>query len=124
MFFRRRVRFSYILSVFDLCYFPATSTDLEAGFSRGGLMVTKLRHCFQDQSVRAGKVFILRMIMFLSLTLLSGTLLGAWARSGLPGIVVTEDLVKNVQSKALRPNNTRGGRGLERTAEVCDITQL
>lgn len=54
--------------------------------------------------------------------LLPGTLLGTWARSGLPGLVDKEYLIKSIENKAKRPSNVRGGRGLERTAEVIDLS--
>ena len=43
----------------------------------------------------------------------TGTVLGAWIQSGLPGVVDPDKLVHHIEGKSKRPNNTRGGRARE-----------
>ena len=50
-----------------------------------------------------------------------GTLLGAWRRSGIPGIIDTEFLVRNIENKARRPK--KGPQALQRTEEYVDISR-
>lgn len=40
----------------DYLSVPATSTDVERAFSRGGLTVSKLRHSLTDESTRCSSV--------------------------------------------------------------------
>lgn len=68
----------------------AASTDLETGFSRGGLTVSKLRHSLSDQSVRAA------------------TIIGSWLRLGIPGVLDEAELLENLRDKRKRPNNGKG----------------
>ncbi|TDL17981.1 hypothetical protein BD410DRAFT_729242, partial [Rickenella mellea] len=39
--------------------YPASSTDVERAFSRGGLTVSKCRHALSDESMRAATVLSL-----------------------------------------------------------------
>src|SRR5262245_41273877 len=64
----------------------AASTDVERGFSRGRLNVSRLRHSLSDQSTRAA------------------TVLGSWA--GIPGLVVDDELVSNICDKEFRWQTT------------------
>lgn len=81
----------------------ASSTDLECGFSRGGLTVSKLRHSLSDQSVRAS------------------TILGSWIRSGIPEIVREAELLEHIRNKSKRPNKGKGkGKEKEKVVEVDD----
>ena len=88
-------------------------------------MVTKLRHSLHDQSVRAGKLTFHNTywILLIYALFIIGTLLGAWSRSSLPGIVNKEELVNRIVNKSKRPNNTRGGRPLQREDAVGDISR-
>ncbi|KAI0309760.1 hypothetical protein OF83DRAFT_1036322, partial [Amylostereum chailletii] len=53
----------------------ASSTDVERGFSRGGLTVTKKQHAVSDESVRAA------------------TVLSSWVGSGIDGLVNEMELL-------------------------------
>lgn len=68
----------------------AASTDLETGFSRGGLTVSKLRHSLSDQSVRAA------------------TIVGSWLRLGIPGVLDEAELLKGLRDKPKRSNKGKG----------------
>jgi hypothetical protein len=65
----------YIISV-------ASSTDVEHSFSQGRLNVSRLRHSLSEESTRAATVF------------------GSWV--GIEELVVTEDLIDNIQRKSFR----------------------
>lgn len=75
----------------------ASSIDLECGFSRGGLTVSKLRHSLSDQSVRAS------------------TILRSWIRSGIPEIVQEAELLEHIRKKTKQTNK---GKGKEKVVEV------
>jgi hypothetical protein len=64
----------------------AASTDVERGFSRGRLNVSRLRHSLSDESTRAA------------------TVLGSWAQ--IPGLVVDDELVANIHDKEFRWQTT------------------
>lgn len=68
----------------------AASTDLETGFSRGGLTVLKLRHSLSDQSVRAT------------------TIVGSWLRLGIPGVLDEAELLEGLRDKPKRSNKGKG----------------
>lgn len=68
----------------------AASTDLEIGFSRGGLTVSKLRHSLSDQSVRAA------------------TIVGSWLRLGIPGVLDEAELLEGLRDKPKRSNKGKG----------------
>ena len=61
---------------------PASSCDVERGFSRGGLTVTKLRHALSDESTRAS------------------TVLHAW--SEIPGLIPEAEIIEVFKDKARR----------------------
>jgi hypothetical protein len=64
----------------------AASTDVERGFSRGRLNVSRLRHSLSDESTRAA------------------TVLGSWAN--IPGLVIEEELISNIRDKEFRWQTT------------------
>ncbi|KIJ47636.1 hypothetical protein M422DRAFT_163711, partial [Sphaerobolus stellatus SS14] len=66
----------------DILSIPATSVDVERAFSRGRLMVSRLRHSLNDTTTR------------------NGTVLGSWAT--LPGLIPEAELVKSFGSKSKR----------------------
>ena len=78
----------------------ATSVDVERGFSRGGLTVSKLRHNLSDESTRAA------------------TVLNAWMK--VPGLVSKTDMIAHFESKKSR---TKNGHGIvaDSSSEVIDI---
>jgi hypothetical protein len=61
---------------------PASSCDVERGFSRGGLTVTKLRHALSDDSTRAS------------------TVLHAWSQ--IPGLIPEVDIIEVFKDKCRR----------------------
>jgi hypothetical protein len=61
----------------------ASSTDIERGFSRGGLSVTKLRHNLSDESTRAA------------------TVLHSW--SNVDGLIPEQDIISLFGDKPKRP---------------------
>jgi hypothetical protein len=73
----------------------AASTDIERGFSRGRLTVSRLWHSLSDESTRAA------------------TVLGSWA--GIPGLVKSEELVKNIKDKQFH-----WGKG----SELADVMEI
>ncbi|KAF5318888.1 hypothetical protein D9611_014723 [Ephemerocybe angulata] len=70
---------------------PATSTDVERAFSRGGLTVSKLRHSLADKTTKAS------------------TVLGSWHEHG--GLIPFDDLVAKFKQK--RKRGKKKARGLE-----------
>jgi hypothetical protein len=62
----------------------ASSCDVERGFSRGGLTVSKLRHSLSDESTRAA------------------TVLHAW--SEIPGLIPEADIIQVFKDKCRRLN--------------------
>ncbi|KAJ3516930.1 hypothetical protein NMY22_g14084 [Coprinellus aureogranulatus] len=75
----------------DYLSVPATSTDVERAFSRGGLTVSKLRHSLSDQSTRCQ------------------TVLGLWC--GVPGLLPTDTIIKTFDDKAKRSGNKKSKVG-------------
>ncbi|KAJ3505977.1 hypothetical protein NMY22_g17397 [Coprinellus aureogranulatus] len=71
----------------DYLSVPATSTDVERAFSRGGLTVSKLRHSLSDQSTRCQ------------------TVLGVWC--GVPGLVPTDKIIKVFEDKSKRSDGSK-----------------
>ena len=61
----------------------ATFTDVERGFSRGGVTVSKMRHSLSDESTRAASI------------------LGAWC--DLPGAVPQNEIITVFHEKGKRP---------------------
>jgi hypothetical protein len=61
---------------------PASSCDVERGFSHGGLIVTKLRHTLSDDSTQAS------------------TILHAW--SEIPSLIPEADIIKAFKDKGCR----------------------
>jgi hypothetical protein len=61
-----------------------SSTDIERGFSRGGLTVTKLRHNLSDESTHAT------------------TMIHSW--SNVEGLIPDQDIIKLFQDKSKRQN--------------------
>jgi hypothetical protein len=70
----------------------ATSTDVEQGFSRGGLTVSKMRHSLSDESTRAA------------------TVLGSWVAS-FPDLIPCDDIITlfKDKSKCMGKGKTREG---------------
>jgi hypothetical protein len=66
-----------------------SSTDVEYSFSQGRLNVSCLQHSLSDESTRAATVF------------------GSWV--GIEGLVVTEDLIDNIQRKSFRRSKDGSG---------------
>ena len=65
----------------------ATSVDVERGFSRGGLTVSKLRHNLSNESTRAA------------------TVLSAWMKG--PDLVPQEKIIKTFRDKAKRKKDAK-----------------
>ncbi|KAA1476554.1 hypothetical protein DENSPDRAFT_785256, partial [Dentipellis sp. KUC8613] len=61
----------------------AAATDVERGFSRGGLTVTKLRHNLSDESTRAA------------------TVLQSWSK--VEGLIPEAEIIQVFKSKSERP---------------------
>ncbi|TFK79869.1 hypothetical protein K466DRAFT_579083 [Polyporus arcularius HHB13444] len=76
----------------DMLSAPATSVDAERSFSRGGLVVSKLRHNLSDESTRAA------------------TVLNSWMQ--IPGLVPKQSIVQTFKTGDLQPIlvSTRGKR--------------
>jgi hypothetical protein len=72
----------------------ASSTDIERGFSRGGLNVTKLRHNLSDESTRAT------------------TVLHSWSK--IDGLIPEQEIIKLFEEKSKRERK-------EKSAEVIEI---
>lgn len=75
------------LMALDFLSSPATSTDVERAFSRGGLTVSKLRHSLSDDSTKCTSV------------------LGAWAE--VPGLIPFDSLVELFDDKSSRTKKKR-----------------
>ncbi len=67
----------------DFLSAPASSTDVERAFSRGGLTVSKRRHALSDESTRAA------------------TILSSWA--SMPGLIPEEHILQVFRDKCKRP---------------------
>ncbi|KAJ3511644.1 hypothetical protein NMY22_g15587 [Coprinellus aureogranulatus] len=81
----------------DYLSVPATSTDVERAFSKGGLTVSKLRHLLSDALTRAQSV------------------LGEWTK--VPGLVPFEKIVKVFKDKLKRSKRPRE----EDAGDVIDV---
>lgn len=68
----------------------AASTDLETGFSHGGLTVSKLRHSLSDQNVRAV------------------TIVSSWLKLGIPRVLDEAELLEGLRDKPKRSNKGKG----------------
>lgn len=80
----------------------ASSTDIERGFSRSGLMVSPHRHCLSQESVR------------------SGTVLSSWIK--IPGLVPQQNIVQHFNDKAKRGKNKSAT--VESSSQDADIELL
>ena len=65
-----------------LLFSSAASTDVERAFSRGGLVVTKLRHNLSDESTRAA------------------TILHSWSQ--IPGLIPHSEIIQVFKDKSKR----------------------
>lgn len=83
----------------DFLSAPASSTDVERAFSRGGLTVSKRRHALSDESTRAA------------------TVLSSWA--AIPGLIPEEDILQVFREKCKWPKK---GKELYREAAQSIIT--
>lgn len=68
----------------SVAFHLASSCDVERGFSRGGLTVSKLRHSLSDESTRAT------------------TVLHAW--SEIPGLIPEAEIIQAFKDKCRRLN--------------------
>ncbi|KAF5318504.1 hypothetical protein D9619_011038 [Psilocybe cf. subviscida] len=84
----------------DFLSVPATSTDVERAFSRGGLTVSKLRHNLSDRSVR------------------SATVLGMWVEHG---DLVPMDTVTRVFEEKRRRGKGKSSSSPPSGAEVINV---
>jgi hypothetical protein len=75
--------------------FSAASTDVERGFSRGGLVVTKLHHNLSDESTRAATVL--------------------HSCSQIPGFIPESEIIQMFATKS-----QRSGRSLEQVVVIED----
>ena len=80
--------------------YPASSCDVEHGFSRGGLTVSKLRHRLSDESTRAS------------------TVLHAW--SEIPGLIPENEIIQVFKDKCRRLNTKESGQEKEKAVNVVD----
>jgi len=76
----------------------ASSCDVERGFSRGGLTVSKLQHTLSDESTRAT------------------TVLNAW--SDIPGLIPEADIIQVFKDKCRRINRKEQVESAEDLIEV------
>lgn len=76
-----------MLSVTDIAFTIAASTDVERAFSRGGLTVSKRRHALGEESTRAA------------------TVLSSWAR--IPGLIPEDDMIRAMKGRNKRTKKTR-----------------
>ena len=82
----------------DFHILPATSTDIERGFSSSRLTVSRLRHSLSEASVR------------------SATILGSWAK--IPDLVSETDLVELIKRGWRAANGA--GNGEDSEVEIVD----
>lgn len=75
----------------DFLSAPASSTDVERAFSRGGLTVSKRRHALSDESTRAA------------------TVLSSWA--SLSGLIPEEEILQVFRDKCKRPKKGKSNAG-------------
>ena len=73
----------------------SASTDVECGFSRGGLVVTKLHHNLSDESTHAA------------------TVLHSWSQ--IPGFIPESEIIQMFIAKS-----QRSGRSLEQVVVIKD----
>jgi len=85
----------YDNNLINLCL--ASSCDVERGFSRGGLTVSKLRHALSEESTRAT------------------TILNAWAQ--IPGLIPHTDIIQAFKDKCRRLN----GKEKDITMDPIDV---
>lgn len=79
----------------------ASSCDVERGFSRGGLTVSKLRHGLSDESTRAS------------------TVLHAW--SEIPGLIPESEIIQVFKDKCRRLNTEEeSGKEKDKAITVVD----
>jgi hypothetical protein len=76
---------SILLSYITYIIHIATSTDVERAFSRGGLIVSKMRHKLSDDSTQAASI------------------LGAWC--DLPGAIPHDEIMAVFRDKGKRPKD-------------------
>lgn len=79
----------------DFLSAPASSTDVERAFSRGGLTVSKRRHALSDESTRAA------------------TVLSSWA--SVTGLIPEEEILDVFRAKCKRPK--KGKQSIREAAE-------
>jgi hypothetical protein len=89
----------------DFLSAPASSCDVERGFSRGGLTVTKLRHALSDESTRAS------------------TVLHAW--SEIPGLLPEADIIQAFKDKSrrLKGKDKRGKTNKDTESIVVSVLE-
>ena len=92
----------------DFLSAPASSTDIERAFSRGGLTVSKRRHSLSDESTRAA------------------TVLSSWAT--VKGLIpedeivsVFRDKVKRAKDKEKATSGEGDGANVEKAANVISV---
>ena len=78
----------------------ASSCDVERGFSRGGLTVSKLRHGLSDESTHAS------------------TVLHAW--SEIPGLIPESEIIQVFKDKCRRLNTEESGKEKDNTVNIVD----
>jgi len=81
----------------DSHFYLASSCDVERGFSRGGLTVSKLRHGLSDESTRAS------------------TVLHAWSK--IPGLIPESEIIQVFKDKCRR---LKTGKEIEEDIMVID----
>lgn len=84
-----------VLLIYPCCI--ASSCDVERGFSRGGLTVSKLRHGLSDESTRAS------------------TVLHAWSK--IPGLIPESEIIQVFKDKCRR---LKGGKETDKDVTVVD----
>jgi hypothetical protein len=80
--------------------YPASSCDVERGFSWGGLTVSKLRHRLSDESTCAL------------------TVLHAW--SEIPGLIPESEIIQVFKDKCRRLNTKESGQEKKKVVNVVD----
>ena len=80
--------------------YPASSCDVECGFSRGGLTISKLQHRLSDESTH----------------LL--TVLYAWSK--IPGLIPESEIIQVFKDKCRRLNTKESRQEKEKVVNVVD----
>lgn len=90
----------------DFLSAPASSTDVERAFSRGGLTVSKRRHSLSDESTRAA------------------TVLSSWA--SVPGLIPEDEIVAVFRDKTKRSKDKGkgGGDNADTTSKAADVISV